>query len=313
MPLFSVIIPLYNKAMYIQETIESVLQQHFSDYEIIVVNDASTDDSLQIVSTISDPRISIIDNPKNLGLSATRNVGISKAKGNIIALLDADDMWLPNFLDTIKNLHDSFPEAAIYGTDYSEIYTTHKAIESKKNIPISLKGTSFVVNDFFIANMFQPIFNPSCLAFKKIICEDSNVFDSAITFSEDIDFYIKYGSKHKVAYHYESLVKMHFDVPNQMTRSAISKKTLPDLDRYETLAKNNVSLKKFLDLYRYIYASLYHLENAKLQKKKMLQQIDYANLTLKQRLLLKSPRFISILLKKLKGILLKYNIKVTSF
>ena len=313
MPLFSVIIPLYNKAMYIQETIESVLQQRFTDYEIIVVNDASTDESVQIVTTISDPRISLVENPKNLGLSATRNVGISKAKGSIITLLDADDMWLPNFLETIKNLHDSFPEASIYGTDYSEIYTTHKAIASKKNIPVSLKGTSFVVADFFNANMYQPIFNPSCVAFKKSICNDNQAFNPKITFSEDVDFYIKYGSQYKVAYHYEALVEMRFDVPNQMSRSTIRKKTLPDLDSYEALADEKSSLKKFLDLYRYIYASLYQLENAIPEKKKMLKHILYQNLTWKQRLLLKSPRFVLLLIKKIKGVLLKYNIKVTSF
>ncbi len=313
MPLFSVIIPLYNKAMYIQETIESVLQQRFTDYEIIVINDASTDHGVQIVNTISDSRILLIENEKNLGLSATRNVGIAHAKGEIIALLDADDIWLPNFLETIKSLHDSFPEAAIYGTDYTEIYTTHKAIESKKNIPIALKNTSFVVTDFFKANMYQPIFNPSCVAFKKTICEDTQVFNPKITFSEDIDFYIKYGSQYKVAYHYEALVEMRFDVPNQMSRSNISKKTLPDLDNYETLAKGNSSLKKFLDLYRYIYASLYQLENAIPEKKKILKHIVYQNLTWKQRLLLKSPRFVLLLIKKVKGLLLKYNIRMTSF
>ncbi|WP_430412202.1 glycosyltransferase family 2 protein [Kordia sp.] len=313
MPLFSVIIPLYNKAIYIQETIESVLQQRFTDYEIIVVNDASTDESARIVSTISDARISLIENEKNLGLSATRNVGISNAKGSIIALLDADDMWLPNFLETIKNLHDSFPEASIYGTDYAEIYTTHKAIASKKNISTSLKGTSFMVDNFFEANMYQPIFNPSCLAFKKSICDGAPVFDPAITFSEDVDFYIKYGSQYKVAYHYEALVAMRFDVPDQMSRSNISKKTLPNLDGYETLATENSSLKKFLDLYRYIYASLYYLENAIPQKNKMLKYVIYSNLTWKQRLLLKSPRFVLLLIKKIKGILMKFNIKVTSF
>ncbi|WP_046758389.1 glycosyltransferase family 2 protein [Kordia jejudonensis] len=313
MPLFSVIIPLYNKAMYIQETIESVLQQRFTDFEIIVVNDASTDESVQLVKNISDPRISIIENPQNLGLSATRNVGISHASGTVIALLDADDIWLPNYLKTIKHLYETFPEASLYGTDYSEIYTSNEAIAPKKNISSALKGTAFVVPDFFEANMFQPIFNPSCLAFKKSICSDGNFFNPKITFSEDIDFYIKYGSKHKVAYHYEALVSMRFAVPNQMTRSSISQKTLPDLDRYEDLATENHSLKKFLDLYRYIYASLYYIENAIPQKNKMLKHIVYSNLTWKQRLLLKSPRFVILFVKKIKELLLKLNVKVTSF
>jgi glycosyltransferase involved in cell wall biosynthesis len=313
MPLFSVIIPLYNKENYIQHTVESVLHQSCADFEIIVINDASTDKSLSVVSKITDARIRIVENSKNLGLSATRNVGISKATGSIIALLDADDSWLPNYLKTIKNLYTTFPEASIFGTDYIEKYTNQESLEPKKNIPITRRNTSFVIPDFFEANMFQPIFNPSSVAFKKDICVNAAVFDEKITLSEDIDFYIKYGSQYTVAYHYEALVEIRFDVPDQMSRSGILKKILPDLDRYEVIAKENPSLKKYLDLYRYVFASLYHLENAIPQKKAMLQHIDYNNLTWKQRLLLKSPRFIVLWLKKMKGFLLKRNVRVTSF
>ncbi len=313
MPLFSVIIPLYNKENYVQQTVESVLQQTFTDFELIIVNDASTDKSAEIVSLISDARIQLVENPQNSGLSTTRNHGISKASGNIITLLDADDVWLPTFLETIKHLYETFPEASIYGTDYIEKYAQQEILEPKKNISTSLKGTSFIVPDFFKANMFQPIFSQSNVAFKKEICLESVVFNPQITFAEDIDFYIKYGSKYKVAYQYEALAEIRFDVPNQMSKLSIAAKILPDLDRYESIAKDNPSLKKYLDLYRYIFAILYHLENAIPQRNAMLQHIKYANLTFKQRLLLKSPRFVLLLLKKIKGFLLKRNVRVTSF
>ncbi|MGH1386609.1 glycosyltransferase family 2 protein [Kordia sp.] len=313
MPLFSVIIPLYNKEKYIQQTVESVLQQSFADFELLIVNDASTDKSVAVVSQISDNRIQLIENPKNLGLSATRNHGISKANGDIIALLDADDVWLPNFLETIQSLYNSFPEAAIYGTDYVEIYTSHENLIPRKNIASSLQGTSFLLADFFEASMFQPIFCQSSLAFKRAICTETDVFNSKITFAEDIEFYIKYGSKYPVAYHYEALAEVRFDVPDQMSKNSIATKVLPDLDTYEEVAKDNHSLKKYLDLYRYIFASLYSLENAIPQRNAMLQNIEYSNLTFKQRLLLKSPRFVLVFLKKLKGFLLKRNIRVTSF
>ncbi|EDP94227.1 glycosyltransferase family 2 protein [Kordia algicida OT-1] len=313
MPLFSVIIPLYNKEKYVQQTVQSVLQQTFVDFELLIVNDASTDDSVAVVSQFSDERIRLIENPKNLGLSATRNHGISKAKGTIIALLDADDLWLPTFLETIKSLYDSFPEAVIFGTDYVETYTSQEDLVPQKNISASLQGTSFLVPDFFEASMFQPIFLQSSVAFKKDICTEKEVFDSKITFAEDIDFYIKYGSQYRVAYHYEALSEVRFDVPNQMSKNSIVSKALPDLDKYEDLAKENSSLKKYLDLYRYIFASMYSFENAIPQRNAMLQHIDYSNLTFKQRLLLKSPRFVLLFLKKVKGFLLKRNIRVTSF
>lgn len=313
MPLFSVIIPLYNKEAYIQQTVESVLQQSFSDFELLIVNDASTDESVSVVSQISDPRIQLIENPKNVGLSATRNHGISKASGDIIALLDADDVWLPNFLETIQELYNSFPEASLFGTDYTEVYASHENLIPKKNIDSSLQGTSFLVADFFEASLFQPIFCQSSLAFKKKICTEYEVFDSSITFAEDIDFYIKYGTKYRVAYSYQALAEVRLEVPNQMSKDVIASKTLPDLDRFEALAKNNTSLKKYLDLYRYIFASLYTLENAIPQRNAMLKHIDYHNLTFKQRFLLKSPRFVMVFLKKVKGFLLKKNVRVTSF
>lgn len=313
MPLFSVIIPLYNKEKYVQQTVKSVLQQTFVDFELLIVNDASTDNSVAVVSQFTDERIRLIENPKNLGLSATRNHGISKAKGTIIALLDADDLWLPTFLETIKNLHDTFPEASIFGTDYIEIYSSQEDLVPQKNISASLQGTSFLVPDFFEASLFQPIFLQSSVAFKKEICTEKEVFNSKITFAEDIDFYIKYGSQYRVAYHYEALSEVRFDVPNQMSKNSIVSKTLPNLDSYENLAKEHVSLKKYLDLYRYIFASMYSFENAIPQRNAMLKHIDYENLTFKQRLLLRSPRFVLLLLKKIKGFLLKRNIRVTSF
>ncbi|WP_298520564.1 glycosyltransferase family 2 protein [uncultured Kordia sp.] len=313
MPLFSVIIPLYNKEKYIQQTIESVLQQTCADFELLIVNDASTDKSVAVVSKLSDHRIRLIENPKNLGLSATRNHGISKAKGDIIALLDADDVWLPNFLKTIQNLYNTHPEASIFGTDYMEVYTSHDDLIPQKNIDAALKGTSFLIADFFEASMFQPIFCQSSLAFKKTICTETAVFNPTITFAEDIDFYVKYGSQYRVAYHYEALSKVRFEVPDQMSKTSIATKVLPNLDAYEERAKEHNSLKKYLDLYRYIFASLYTLENAIPQRNAMLKHLDYNNLTSKQRLLLKSPRFVLVLLKKLKGFLLKCNIRVTSF
>ncbi|MEM6721596.1 MAG: glycosyltransferase family 2 protein [Bacteroidota bacterium] len=313
MPLFSVIIPLYNKEKYIQQTVESVLQQTCTDFELLLVNDASTDESVAVVSQISDSRIQLIENPKNIGLSATRNHGISKASGEIIALLDADDVWLPNFLETIQNLYNSFPEAALYGTDYLEVYASHENLSPKKNINDSLKGTSFLILDFFEASLFQPIFCQSSLAFKKEVCQEFEVFNPKINFAEDIDFYIRYGSKYRVAYCYQALAEVRLEVPNQMSKDVISTKTLPDLDSFEALAKDNSSLKKYLDVYRYIFASLYTIENAIPQRNAMLQHIDYNNLTFKQRLLLKSPRFVLVLLKKVKGFLLKLNVRVTSF
>ena len=101
--LFSVIIPLYNKQDYITRTINSVLNQTYQNFEIIVVDDGSTDKSLSVVKTIKDKRIKVFSQ-KNLGVSNARNKGIKQSKGNYIAFLDADDEFLPRYLD-LRNIH----------------------------------------------------------------------------------------------------------------------------------------------------------------------------------------------------------------
>ena len=97
--MFSIIIPLYNKADYIAETLKSVLNQTYCDYEVIVVNDSSTDNSLEVASSFQDERIHIYTK-ENEGVSAARNYGIMHAKYDYIAFLDADDIWMPDKLST---------------------------------------------------------------------------------------------------------------------------------------------------------------------------------------------------------------------
>src|SRR5690606_11844396 len=100
MAFFSIIIPLYNKEKYILATLESVFQQTFEDYEIIVINDGSTDSSEQKVLQLNHQKISYYKT-ENKGVSAARNFGINQAKGRFITFLDADDYWLPHFLSEI--------------------------------------------------------------------------------------------------------------------------------------------------------------------------------------------------------------------
>ena len=132
-PFFSVVIPLYNKELYIKETLKSVLNQTFGNFEIIIINDGSTDKSFEIAKSFNDIRLKFFEK-ENQGLSASRNVGISLSKGKVIALLDADDIWHENFLESIYNLYITFPEATVYGTDYQEKYSDSNILETKKNI-----------------------------------------------------------------------------------------------------------------------------------------------------------------------------------
>lgn len=117
--MFSIIMPLYNKAEDVAASINSVLQQSVSAFELIIINDGSTDNSLSVAQAHSaDPRIRIIDQ-ENAGVSVARNRGISKARFDYLAFLDADDLWDENFLAHIQGLITQFPDAGIYATAYA--------------------------------------------------------------------------------------------------------------------------------------------------------------------------------------------------
>ena len=124
MTFFSVIIPLYNKEYYIENTIKSVLNQSFNDFEVVIVDDGSTDDSLKLASQFQDSRITIIKQ-KNQGASVARNKAIETAKGQYIAPLDADDIWHKNHLLELKSLINSFPNAGLFCNNYEIKLNNH--------------------------------------------------------------------------------------------------------------------------------------------------------------------------------------------
>lgn len=115
---FSIIIPLYNKRPYVERTLRSVFAQTFTDYEVLVVDDGSTDGSAELVQQYTDARLHIY-RKENGGVCSARNYGIRKAQGDYIAFLDADDEWHPEFLSALDNLSRRFPQAGICATAYN--------------------------------------------------------------------------------------------------------------------------------------------------------------------------------------------------
>ena len=117
LPLFSVVIPLYNKASYIARAVQSVLRQDFGDYEVIVIDDGSTDGGGEIVRSIGDARIKLVVQD-NLGASSARKTGVLSATGRYVGFLDADDEWKPGFLSEMSALVSDYPDCGIYASAY---------------------------------------------------------------------------------------------------------------------------------------------------------------------------------------------------
>lgn len=195
----SVVIPLYNKKNQILKAIESVLRQSFQDFEIIIVNDGSTDGSGQVVSSLSDNRLRLIEQP-NRGVSAARNTGIDRASGDFITFLDADDEWDSEYLQTQIDLTQKYPECDIFVTNYQFRYN------SGKTQPTILRDISFGGEDGVLENYFKvascshpPITSITILA-RRECWMNTGRFPLNIRSGEDLLTWAKLVSNYKMAF-----------------------------------------------------------------------------------------------------------------
>lgn len=315
MPFFSVIVPLFNKENFIEATIKSILGQSFIDYEILIIDDSSTDLSLKIAKTLASAKVKIIQHQTNRGLSAARNTGIKMASGDYLAFLDADDCWDTNYLETIASLISKFPQANLFATNYLEVYS--KTVSLKPQTALQNTGSTSVVTDFFKASLNQPIYCPSSLCVNKEVFNSIGFYDEQITFGEDVDFNIRANTAFKLAYATSPIVHYTVNSQNQITATAVRDKVLPNFDSYEILTTSNFSLKKYLDFHRYIFAKMYKIENDlvnhQLLKKAIHENPKISGLNYKQRLLLNAPSFLLRLIQKTKKYLVTKGYRFTSY
>lgn len=310
MPFFSVVIPLYNKETFVAKTIESVLVQTFQDFEIIVVDDVSTDRSLEIASGFD--KVKIVSHEKNKGLSASRNTGIANANSDFIAFIDADDVWKPYFLEKINEMIGKFPSAGLFASGYEECYPGNRIVEIHKNLDFAPDEMN-IVSDAFAANSHQPMFCYSSIVIRKDVFDKVGNFDENITLGEDVDFNIRALQKFPLAYFNNGAAQYTIFSENQITTSAIGNKTVTDFNKYEADAKQNPSLKKYLDVNRYILAMHYKMARIIYKTAKLSDEIDKKKLTVSQRFLLSSPIWLVKLLKEIKGNLLQKGFRMTTF
>jgi len=138
-PRVTVFIPVYNRERYLAETIDSVLAQSFTDFEVVLVDDGSVDRSIEIIEAYQDPRIRLFRNEKNLGIPRTRNRGLEEARGEFVAILDSDDIMLPTRLQTQVDYFDAHSECVGLGSWSKYINAEGKVIKQLCTRPISHK------------------------------------------------------------------------------------------------------------------------------------------------------------------------------
>lgn len=172
--MISVVISLFNKEKYIARAIDSVLNQTYRDFELIIVNDGSTDGSVEIVKSYNDPRIRLICQP-NGGESAARNKGIENSKSDMIAFLDADDEYRPGFLEKIINLRKEFPNAGAYATAYEVQYSAQNICVPK------FKAIPHGAWEGYLPNYFESALGPSPV-WSSAVSIPKSVFDRIGTF-----------------------------------------------------------------------------------------------------------------------------------
>ena len=183
--LISIIIPLFNKEAIIKETINSVLLQTYTDYEFIIVDDGSTDKSVDIVKSIKDSRINIIQK-ENGGVSSARNYGAKIAKGSFLFFLDADDQITSDCLALLVNLSNDYPQAQI-------VTANHVNVNSDgKKIPFCLKRNRGIIKNpmkLFFQGDFMP--RTGTTLFLRDIFFEVGGFDERISIYEDLDLDLK--------------------------------------------------------------------------------------------------------------------------
>lgn len=288
MPFFSIIIPLYNKELFLEKTLQSVFKQTFFDYEIIIINDGSTDKSLEIAQSFQNEKVKIYSQD-NQGVSAARNKGIKESTTNYYCFLDADDLWKPNHLESLYNLIQKFPKAGLYCSRYEFEISKNRTIQTNFDFEDSYEG---YLEDFFRSSLIYRIATGSSTCLPKKTYTEIGGFDTKITNAEDTDFWTQIALKHKVAISNKSTAIYNYRIENKsLSKIDIKNRLLPDFDKYAEEEKQNNSLKQFLDLYRIEFALHYHISGNKEKKDFYLKNVCKESINKKTRILFKVPSY----------------------
>jgi glycosyltransferase involved in cell wall biosynthesis len=241
-PEVSIIIPAYNASLYLQRAIESVLKQTFENFELIIVNDGSIDNTEDIVKRFQkkDKRIRYIQHDKNRGSSEARNTGIKTAKGKYVAFLDSDDEWLENKLEkqleVFKNPQINVVTCWAYWVDEIKNKTSIYAV------PYFDDSLPYILRENYLLS------NPSGVVLKKSVIKKVGLFDNSLIFVEDWDYWIRIIENGYNFYVISQPLLKYFFSKGNLTN------TLLILKKAQNIEKILQKHKQYYKKYSYIYA-----------------------------------------------------------
>ncbi len=258
---FSVIIPLYNKAPYVFKAVSSVLSQTYPDFELVIMDDGSKDDSYVIASKVIEGRANCqIHRQENSGVSMARNNAAALSQGDYLCFLDADDWWDENFLTEMSGLIDACPEAGIYGTGYTIVNETmHRTRVAPIGVDSGFEKGYINYCQVYAKTLAMPLWT-GAVCIPRTVFDEMRGFPKGIKLGEDFLLWIKISLKYRVAFLNKPLAFYNQDVEAE-NRGVIRKGYDPDtfmtfhFDQFEEYEKTDWDLKLLLDRLR-VYSLL---------------------------------------------------------
>ncbi len=231
MPKVSVIIPTYNRLSMLREAVQSVLHQDFEDFELIIVDDGSTDGTSEVMKACGG-RVKVIEHSQNRGVSAARNRGILQAKGKYIAFLDSDDLWVKGKLRIQVAFLDENPH-------YPLCYTDEIWIRKGKRVNPMKKHSKY---SGWIFEKCLPlcIISPSSAMMRKNLFSKVGLFDEALPVCEDYDFWLRVSVRFPIFFINKKLIIKRGGHPDQLSNRSWGN------DRYRVMALEKLLSEPFL-------------------------------------------------------------------
>lgn len=296
---FSVIIPLYNKAPYIEKALQSIVDQTFKDFEIIVVDDGSRDGSMEIAeqSLLRSTFPYRLICQANSGVSVARNNGVAQSQGDYLCFLDADDWWAPTFLEEMFGLIDEFPNAGIYGTNYTIVNETkHKTRVAPIGVVPGFEKGYINYCQIYAKTLAMPLWTGAVCIPRNIFAELPG-FPKGIKLGEDFMLWIRIALKYKVAFLNKPLAYYNQD-SNPLWRGvghlvAPEFHMLWNLQGLEAEEISNPDYKALIDNLRTYELLPYYLSRQyRADASQELAKVDWARQTDKIRQLYEKPVYI---------------------